>query len=424
MRVAYITAGAAGTVCGNCLSDNALAAALMRLGHDVVLLPAYTPVLTDEADVSYGRIVFGGVNLYLQAKLPLLRSTGLLDWLLDSPRLLRWVSNFAVDTDPANLGAMTQDMFAGESGPYRREMRKLVRVLRTIRPQVVHLTNSMLASMAGPVRSELGIPVVCSLQGEGDFLNRLPEPHRAACYEWLGRHARHIDRFVAPCDDQTRAMAPHLGTAARRVDKVLPGISVEGFKRGKRRTDGPFVVGFLARISPEKGLALLAEAVERLRAAHPDREIRLRVAGWRAEAAREYVDGLKARYGLEDLGYLSREDKFEFLAGLDAFAVPTAYAASKGLYVLEALAAGVPVVQPRIGAFPELVEATGGGYLCEAGDSRDLAAQLGRLLRDPEGARRMGARGRRAVLERFHTGRMAAETATVYERVLSVDGAE
>lgn len=419
MRIAYITAGAAGTVCGNCLGDNALAAALMRLGHDVVLLPAYTPLLTDETDVSDRRIVFSGVNLHLQSKYPLFRSAGFLDWLLDSPRLLRWVSKFAVDTDPAKLGAMTQDMFAGESGPYRREMRKLVQVLRAIRPEIVHLTNSMLASMAWPVGSELGIPVVCSLQGEGDFLNGLPEPHRAACYEWLGRHARHIDRFVAPCDDQARAMAPLLGSAARRVDTVLPGISVEGFKPGKRRTDGRFVVGFLARISPEKGLLLLAEAVERLQSAHPDREIRLHVAGWRAEATMEYVESLKARFGFEDFGYITRGDKLEFLAGLDAFSVPTSYGASKGLYVLEALAAGVPVVQPRIGAFPELVAATGGGYLCEPGDSRDLAAQLGRLLRDPEGARRTGAEGRRAVLERFDAERMAAETAAVYERVLS-----
>lgn len=417
MTIAYITAGAAGTICGNCLKDNALAAALQRQGHDVVLLPAYTPLLTDETDVSDARIVFGGINLYLQGKFSFFRSTGILDWFLDHPRLLRWASGFAVDTDPANLGAMTRDMFQGTSGPYRREMRKLVDVLREIRPRIVHLTNSMLASMAEPIKRHLGTPVICSLQGEADFLNGLPEPYRATCYALLERHAAHIDRFVAPCKDQTLTMAHILGSAIDRVDTILPGIAVEGFRKRSRSTDGRFVVGFLARISPEKGLNVLAKAVGLLRARHPNRTVELRVAGWRADNMSEYVDGLRQRYGFEDLGYVSRRDKIEFLAGLDAFSVPTTYRASKGLYVLEALAAGVPVVQPRIGVFPELVEATGGGYLCEPDDSGDLACKLELLLADADATSQRGAEGRRSVHAEFHADRMALETIALYERI-------
>lgn len=418
MRIVYITAGAAGTICGNCLQDNALAAALKSRGHDVVLLPAYTPLLTDEQDVSDGRVVFGGINLYLQGKYKFFRSSGMLDGLLDSPRMLRWASSFAVDTDPANLGAMTQETFRGEDGAYRREMDKLVEVVRAIRPEVVHLTNSMLASMAGPIKRELGVPVVCSLQGEADFLAGLSEPYRSACYELLRGHGRQIDQFVAPCNDQIEAMRPILADALGQVETVRPGISMDGVRERQESSPERFVVGFLARVSEEKGLHLLADAAQILRNNHPNRKIELRVAGWRNERSAEYLKRVADSCGLEDRGYLTRAEKFEFLAGLDVLSVPTTYRASKGLYVLEALATGVPVVVPGIGAFPELVDATGGGLICDPDNSAALAASLERLMLEPERAASLGEAGRSAVQGQFHVKRMADEALALYEGVV------
>ena len=418
MRIVYITAGAAGTICGNCLQDNALAAALKSRGHDVVLLPAYTPLLTDEQDVSDGRVVFGGINLYLQGKYKFFRSSGMLDGLLDSPRMLRWASSFAVDTDPANLGAMTQETFRGENGAYRREMDKLVAVLRGIQPEVVHLTNSMLASMAGPIKRQLGVPVVCSLQGEADFLAGLREPYRSACYELLRGHGRQIDRFVAPCNDQIEAMRPILTDALGQVETVRPGISLDGVRERQESSPERFVVGFLARVSKEKGLHLLADAVQILRNNHPNRKIELRVAGWRNERSAEYLKRVADSCELEDRGYLTREEKFEFLAGLDVLSVPTTYRASKGLYVLEALATRVPVVLPSIGAFPELVDATGGGLICDPDNSAALAASLEQLMLEPEHAVSLGEAGRSAVQGQFHVKRMADEALALYEGVV------
>ncbi len=417
MRITYITAGAAGTVCGNCLRDNALAAALKRGGHDVVLLPAYTPLLTDEQDVSARQVVFSGINLYLQSKYSFFRSSSVLDGLLDHPRVLRWVSSFAVNTDPAELGEMTRDTFLGDAGPYRRETEKVVKLLRELRPDIVHLTNSMLASLAGPIKRQLAVPVVCSIQGEADFLAGLPEPHRTECYGLLRRHAADVNHWLAPCDDQVQTMAPILGEVAERVETILPGIALEGFRNRDAQPDDGFVVGFLARISEEKGLDVLAKAVHRLASQHPERRVQLRVAGWRAASKQGYVDALRERFGFEDCGYLSREAKMGFLAGLDAFSVPTTYRASKGLYVLEALAAGVPVVQPRIGVFPELVGVTGGGLTCTAGDSQDLAAKLGQLLTDTDRAKQLGLAGQRVVRADFSADRKAVETLAVYERL-------
>ena len=313
---------------------------------------------------------------------------------------------------------MTRDMFLGESGPFRREMRKLIELLREIRPEVVHLTNSMLASMSGPIRAELGLPVVCSIQGEADFLAGLPEPFRESCYQLLRGHAAHIDTFVAPCADQVAAMAPVLGRESTRMETILPGISLDGVREQRRPTEDRFVVGFLARLTAAKGLHLLAAAVERLRSAHTDRAIELHVAGWRNSETARYVQQLAREYEFEDHGYLSRSGKFDFLAGIDAFSVPTTYRASKGLYVLEALSAGVPVVQPRIGVFPELIQASGGGLTCEPDDSADLAAKLEVLMLDRDKAAHLGATGRQQVRERFHADRVAAEALALYRRLL------
>src|SRR3954462_10195801 len=127
MKVAYITAGAAGMFCGSCMHDNTLVTALRARGHDALLIPTYTPIRTDEPDVSQSRVFFGGINVYLQQKLSLFRHTPWsLDRLLDAPRLLRWVSRFAMRTQAELLGELTISMLRGEHGYQRKELAKLV----------------------------------------------------------------------------------------------------------------------------------------------------------------------------------------------------------------------------------------------------------------------------------------------------------
>src|SRR5215210_1627765 len=126
MKIAFITAGAAGMYCGSCMKDNTLTAALQQLGHDAILVPTYTPIRTDEEDVSQRRIFFGGINVYLQQKSRLFRHTPrFLDRLLDFPRLLRWASRFAVRTQADRLGGLTISVLQGKDGNQRKEVGKL-----------------------------------------------------------------------------------------------------------------------------------------------------------------------------------------------------------------------------------------------------------------------------------------------------------
>lgn len=426
MRVVYVTAGAAGMYCGSCLHDNTLAAALIALGHDVLLLPTYTPVRTDEVDVSGPRVFFGGINVYLQQKLALFRHTPwVFDRLLDAPGLLRWVSRFAVKTQAEELGDLTLSMLQGEHGRQRKEVQKLVRWLAgEPRPDVVNLTAALLTGAVPEIKRQLGVPVVCSLQGEDIFLDALPEGFRRQAIALMREHCRQVDGFIATSNYYADHMADYLGIPRERIDVVHPGLNLAGHGGPPAGTDGrPPAVGYFARICPEKGLHILAEAFRILRATAGAPAYRLRVSGWLGPNNRPYFEGIRHQmdqWGLanafEHVDCPDRQSKIAFLQGCDVFSVPTVYREPKGLYVLEALANGVPVVQPHHGSFPELIEATGGGVLAQPLDPVDLAANLQRLLEDAETRRELGRRGREAVHRDFNAEVMARKTLDVYRK--------
>ena len=393
MKIAYITAGAGGTICGNCLRDNTLARTFIELGHDVQLIPTYTPIRTDEQDVSSERIFIGGLKIYLQNAMPVMRHLPRpIGALLDRPALLRWISRFAVKTQPEQLGALTVGVLEGESGPFRREFEPLVDWLSEWQPDVVHITNSMLAGIAPMLEKRLRSLIFCSLQGEDFFLSNLPEPYRTRAFKVLPELARSVDVFVSPGRDHAEAMAGHLMVHPDKIPVVHPGIDLKGYSTREPRNSDEFIVGYLARVAPEKGLRTLAEALAKIRAeAGPDTpRIRLRVAGWLSPEHQPFLSAVENQMhaaGLGDdfeyVGEVDRQQKVDFLRSLDVLSVPTSYSAPKGLYVLEALACGVPVVQPRIGVFPELIDATGGGLLHEPENAADLAKNLRKLLTAP-----------------------------------------
>jgi glycosyltransferase involved in cell wall biosynthesis len=425
MKIAYITAGAAGMYCGSCLHDNTLVAALVAQGHDALLIPTYTPIRTDEPDVSQKRIFFGGINVYLQQKLRLFRHT---PWLLDRPldarRLLRWVSRFAVRTEAESLGDLTVSMLKGEHGYQRKEVTKLVHWLASeVRPEIVNLTNALLSGLVHELKRRLDVPILCTLQGDDIYLEALPEPYRSQCLDLIQQHCAEMDGFIATSVYYADFMTDYFRIPRERIHVVYPGLNLTGHGGPRPVRDAkPHAIGYFARICPEKGLHTLAEAFRVLRQAPGGRPCRLRVSGWLGENNRPYLDGIEQRLkeaGLaDDFERIESPDhtsKVHFLQSLDVLSVPTSYREPKGLYVLEALANGVPVVQPRHGSFPELIEATGGGLLVNPEDPQDLARALAQLLDNVAHRDELGRKGKEAVHQRFHAARMAQETAAIYQ---------
>jgi glycosyltransferase involved in cell wall biosynthesis len=428
MKIVYLAAGAGGMYCGSCLHDNTLAGALLARGEDVLLVPTYTPLRTDERDVSQRRIFFGGVNVYLQQHLALFRHTPwFLDALFDSPALLRWLASRGASLDAARLGDMTVSILEGRRGRQRKELEKLSRWLEhDVRPDVVHLSNALLVGMAGEIGRRTGAPVVCGLSGEDVFLERIPPPHYQRVRELLREQAAGARAFVAMNRYYAGFMQDYMGLEASRVHVIPHGLDLAG--HGSRRPAAPdkATLGFFARVCPDKGLHLLAEAFELLCREPGLPRLELRAAGYLAEADKPYLAGIRSRLaaaGLADrfayLGEPDRAGKIAFLQSLDVMSVPAVYRESKGLSVLEALANAVPVVLPSHGAYPELVAATGGGLLFEPANADSLAAALRRLVLDRDLADRLGRAGQEAVRRDFHAAAMAERTLHLYRQLHS-----
>jgi len=439
-RIVYLTAGAGGMYCGSCIRDNALATGLQELGWDVVLLPLYTPIRVDEADRSVDQVFFGGINVYLQQKVPLFRYLpAFLDRWLDNPRLVRRVASKAVSLSAPELGAMTLSMVRGEDGFQRKEVRRLVSWFKEYgKPDLICLTNLLVGGAIPALKRELGVPVYVTLQGDDLFLDELREPWKSQVLAEMRRLAQEADGFLTFSAFYRDRMAELFEVGAEKFALTPLGVEVEAFRPAleKRRArletletpaeDGEAperMIGYLARISPEKGFDLAVEAFLRLAPDAPG--ARLRVAGWLAEKDRAFCEEQEAkiaRAGLADryerVELPDAASKLDFLAGLDLFCVPTRFLEPKGLYLLEAMACGLPFVAPERGAFPELVAASGGGLLAKAEDPGDFAAQLERLLAAPGEAERRGEAGRDWVAAKGDRRAMAEATASVFEQAL------
>jgi len=423
MKILSITAGAAGMYCGSCLRDNALAAELIAQGHQVTLVPLYTPTLTDEPNVSLGKVFFGGISVYLQQHLALFRkSPWLLDRLWDSSPALKLASRRSIPTDPRLLAEITVSILKGADGHQRKEILKLLRWLETQPPpDVVNLPYTLLIALARPLREALRRPVCCMLQGEDHFLDGLQEPYRSQAVELIRANLEFVDAFLAVSDYYADFMSAYLRIPRSKIHLVPLGINLSGYQARPRSPGDPFTIGYLARVAPEKGLHILCEAYKMLRHRGDCPPSRLEVAGYLAPEHRGYLNRIERmmREGgfAEEFHYrgvVDREEKIRFLQGLDVLSVPAVYDDPKGMFLLEAMACGVPVVEPRRGSFPEIIRKTSGGILVEPDDPQSLAEGIRAIWQHPSLAEEFRRRGEEGVRRHYSAAVMAGCALEVY----------
>jgi glycosyltransferase involved in cell wall biosynthesis len=426
MKIVAFTAGAGPMYCGSCIRDNALAAEIKSQGHDIILLPIYTPTLTDEPNVSEHKVFCGGISVYLEQHSGLFRKTPwLLDRLWDSPWALKLASRRSIPVNPRLLGELTVSMLRGEDGFQRKEIRKLTSWLRSeAPPDIVTLPNSLLIGLAEPIRESLGRPVCCTLQGEDLFLNQLQEPFQSRSLELIRAGIGHVDGFAAVSEYYAEFMCRYLRIPERKMHVVPLGINLQGYGPALRFRSSRFTVGYFARVAPEKGLHMLAETYIWLRRETEFSGATLEVAGYLAPEHRGYLRSIEGKMkdaGMKNefcyRGALDRPGKIDFLRKLSVLCVPSTYDEPKGIFLLEAMANGIPVVQPRRGAFPEILRETGGGILVEPDDTASLAHGILSLWKDPAFAKELGRRGAQGVREHYSTSRMAARALEVYVNI-------
>ncbi|MEM9701723.1 MAG: glycosyltransferase family 4 protein [Planctomycetota bacterium] len=412
MHVAIVTAGGAGMFCGSCLQDNALARALMNSGHDVSLIPTYTPLTLDTADESLpgaggGRVFLGGINLYLEhrsklwAKLPRWVTRG-----LDSRWALNLSSKLGVSNDAADLGPLTIDLLRGEEGPQRKGIEELVDwIANRLKPEAVVFSNALLVGPLRELRKAFDGPVWCTLQGDDIFLDGLKEPHQSTALAMISERASDerygFTGYLSHSEYYAETMADMLALPRDKFRTLPLLLEPDGYPEEPREPseDEPFTVGYFARICPGKGLHHLFDAVTTLRRRRPEVNWKLLAGGYLGPRDQKYFKELQqhvAEWG-DGFEYAGAPEtlaqKIAIYRRFDLLSVPTVYREPKGLPVLEAWACGVPCVQPAHGAFPELLAGVPAGELVPPGDSEVLADAIEELHDDPDRRRRLGAVG-------------------------------
>jgi len=424
MKVVHIIPGSGGTFyCQNCMRDSALVQALRRQGLDVVMVPMYLPLFTDDKPVDDGvPVFFGGINVYLQQKFGLFRKTPRwLDRLFDSRWLLRKVAKLEGSTSASEMGPMTLSMLEGSDGNHRKEVERLTEWLAKYeKPDLVHISNALLIGLAGEIRKTLNVPVICSLQDEDTWLDKIKPPLNQLCWDAISARAGDVSLFVAVSNWYADRMSERLLIPRDLIDVVHIGLDLTGF--GPAAMDfNPPVIGYLSKMTEDLGLGVLVDAFIRLKQRPGLGNLKLKATGGQVGDDKRFVARLKkklARHGFADdaefLPDFSRRQRIEFLRSLSVMSVPMEQGEAFGTYIIEALACGVPVVQPNAGAFPELVEATGGGVIYEG----NLADALEELLRNPDRARELGRVGRESVQTHFNIETMAQKMTSIYEEVM------
>lgn len=411
--------------CGGCFRDNALVMEWRRLGHDAVMLPMYLPMTLDQADQSAGApMFFGGINVFLQQKSSWFGK--LPSWahrLLNSPKLLWWAAGSAAKTRASDVGALTVSMLEGEDGRQTRELNELVHWLKSeFQPDVICLSDALLVGMATRLKRDLGVPVFCLLGGEHAFLDSLPEPFQTEAWKLSQKHAAAVDCFLAPSRYYSDLMAERLRLRPGAPRVVYGGIHLDGYEPAEALPNPP-VLGYFARMCKEKGLHTVIDAFIELKQRRRIPGLRLRVGGGLSPVDEtQFVSGLRNKlqqHGLlsevEFCPNLTREQKQHFYRSLSVFSVPALYGEAFGLYLAEAWASGVPVVQPRHAAFPELVEISRAGVICEPDAPKALAEEIEALLLDADRLQTMRQAARAAALSQFRIDRMAQECLGLFE---------
>ncbi|MFM8573908.1 MAG: glycosyltransferase family 4 protein, partial [Pirellula sp.] len=365
MRITYLTAGAAGMFCGSCMNDNTVAKELIKSGHDCVLMPVYTPIRTDVEDMSVDRVFLGGVNVFLAQKLSLFRMLPrwMIGW-LDHPMVIKMLTAKAGKTSPELLGELAVSMLDGLDGRQSQEFTELLNFLQTnIRPDTILLTNLLIGGVIPQMSTNADVWVM--LQGDDIFLDSLGASHRQQAIEMMRRLVSYTKGFISHSHAYAQSMQKLFEIPPNKLHVVGLGLQTEDFfganSPAVADVDRSVHLGYLARMAPEKGLHRLVDAFIELKRKPRWESLRLSLAGWMGPQHSEYWKEQQAklrRAGLDSqwsyAGTLSRGDKISYLSHLNLFSVPTEYADPKGIFLLEAVAAGLPYVMPDHGAFPEL----------------------------------------------------------------------
>jgi glycosyltransferase involved in cell wall biosynthesis len=427
MKIVSIVPGFGGTFyCGNCLRDSVFVRSLKAMGHDSIILPIYLPLSSNDKNNHDIPVFYGAVNIYLKQNYRFFRLMPV--WfqrLLDARPILMYAAKKAGSTRASGLEEMTLSMLRGIEGFQKEELQHLVHFLKHHeKPDLVHLSNALLLGLAETIRTELNIPVCCSLQDEDVWVDAMKPAYRREIWNIMAETAKDIDAFIAVSSYYADVMTKKMQIAADKMHVVYIGVNPEAYKVFEPSLSPP-IIGYLSRLCEENGLEILVDAFIDLKDNSSFKNTKLRLTGGKTGDDKRFISRqirklIRKGYGhdvewIEDFGM---KELPAFFNGLTVLSVPVLKGEAFGLYQIESLASGIPVVQPALGAFPEIVDTTGGGIVYSPNTSHALAEALSKLFSQPGRLKEMSLSGRAALMKGFNSKSTTEQMISIYEKVI------
>ncbi len=428
MKIAHIIPGSGGSFyCGNCMRDSKYIRALKDLGHQVIKVPLYLPIFDDAHDLDEVPVFYGAVNLYLKQQFPIFRHMpAFVEHALDSKGVLEMAARKAGSTRAKGLEEMTISMLLGEDGNQKEELERLVDWLANeAKPDVIHLSNALLLGLAHRIKERVKAKVVCSLQDEDVWVDAMDDQYRQKVWDLMSERGQDVDRFISVSDYFAKEIHKRMTIPAEKMTTVHLGVDLSDYT-SKPVTEKGSMIGYLSRTCDENGLAVLVDAYILLRKDPKYSSVQLKITGGKTGDDHTFIKEQKRKISKAKLeadvfwvDEFEGDDRQKFFDSVRLVSVPVLNGEAFGLYMLEAMASGVPMIQPALGAFPEVIEASGGGVIYGENKPELLAEALKELIFDDVRLQQLSDAGMAGVKAHFDIHAQARKMVAVYENVLN-----
>jgi glycosyltransferase involved in cell wall biosynthesis len=426
MKIVYLITGSGGSFyCGNCYRDMLYVKSIRKVaGIQVSAIPLYLPPDNTEFGTDLDKnVFFGAISLYLREKVPFLRKMpAFLDKIFDATPMLKIAAKQAGTTRTEGLESLTLNMIKGDNSVRDNEVDRLVAYLiKDSKPDAIHLSNALIIGLASQLKKRLKIKIICSLQNEDDWIEEMVEPYRSKAWKMIGEESKNVDAFVSPSQYYKDFFISKTGVTGNNIHIVPSGIEPY-IEIADSRKSHPPALGYYCRVNYQNGFDKLVDAFIKIKTLNKIPGLTLHVCGGFTSDDKPFIkEQLKK---IRDSGNkefvrvyhdFQGNSKQEFFSNIDIMSVPVHKYDAYGLYVLEANAAGVPVVQPGTGSFPEILEKTGGGVIYMPDSVEKLSEALIDLFENETLRKELGKNGRINVMEKLTLEKMSVGLSKVYQ---------
>jgi len=423
MNIVHIIPGSGGNFyCGNCLRDSKYVVALREQGHQVIKIPMYLPIFADEHDINEIPVFYGAVSIYLKQLYPIFRKApAWFDRFLNTKPILKMAASMAGSTNAKGLEEMTVSMLLGENGKQQEELDRLVDwMVMHCKPDIVHISNALLLGLVHRIKEKLQVPVVCSLQDEDVWVDTMNPSYQKQIWKLMSEKAKDVDLFIPVSHYFSEVMKQRMNLPDEKIKCLYLGVDPNEYTfipaNQKERN-----IGFISRQCPENGLDIIVDAFIQLKKKSEYNDVKLFLTGGYTRSDNRYIKGVRKKIKKEKLaGQVIFLENFEdssrqkFYNKVSMISVPVRNGEAFGLYLLESMASGVAVVQPALGAFPEIVNMSGGGIIYQPNTPEALCEALAGLLVDSEKLNAISLKARDGVESNYNIHDHAKQMIEVY----------